>query len=173
MPYDPSKHHRRSIRLRGYDYTQLGSYAVTICTQDRAPILGNLNNFSVTLSPIGHIIEQCWIALPYHFPHITLDVHIVMPDHFHGIITINVPMAKGIASATQVSSNGTTPNSLAAIVQNFKSVSTRRVNQMQHTIGSTLWQRNYYEHVIRSEEELVRIRQYILGNPAQSVEFER
>ncbi|MEI8166562.1 MAG: transposase [Chloroflexales bacterium] len=167
MPYNPTKHHRRSIRMPGYDYTQPGVYFVTICTQDRAPILGSLESASVTLSPIGHLVDRCWCALPQHFLRVVLDALVIMPDHLHGIITIGAALNTLTPSSALL--NGTRPDSLAAVIQNFKSVSTRRANQMNGTPGTSLWQRNYYERIIRTDTELAAVRQYIADNPARAV----
>ena len=167
MPYDPKKHHRRSIRLAGYDYTQPGAYFVTLCTQDRAPILGDLTTTAVTLSPVGEVVQRCWLALPHHFPQVELDAWVIMPDHFHAIVVLGAapvsqePMPKALA-------HGTRPDSLAAVIQNFKSVSTRRTNQLRTTAGASLWQRDYYERIVRTPQALDTIRQYIAANPARA-----
>jgi len=165
MPYDPARHHRRSIRLPDYDYTQPGAYFVTICTKDRAPILGDLALPSVVLSPIGQVVERCWLALPRHFARVILDSLVIMPDHLHGIIMFGNSPASHLSAPT----NGTQPGSLAAVIQNFKSVSTRRVNQIQYTSGTALWQRNYYERIIRTDAELSNVQRYIADNPARAL----
>ena len=129
------------------------------------------------LNPLGEIVQQAWLRLPSYFP-VRLDDFAVMPNHFHGIIWIED--RTGEASATRVFQSrdnivaadaspqppkGTQPGSLGAILQNFKSTTTRRANQMNALHGTPLWQRNYYEHIIRNEPELDRIRLYILHNP--------
>src|SRR5690349_23129173 len=88
MKFDPDRHHRRSIRLRGYDYRQAGTYFVTICTHHRECTLGAIHNRKVNLSPIGQIAERCWCALPEHFTFVDLDAFVIMPNHLHGIINI-------------------------------------------------------------------------------------
>lgn len=167
MSYDPQKHHRRSIRLPGYDYAQPGAYFVTICTKDRRSLFGVIANQAVLLSPIGHIVEQCWLALPNHFPHLSLDAFVIMPDHLHGILVLsgNTVSAQPMPHEPP---RGTQPNSLSAIIQNFKSVATRRVNQARHTPGATLWHRNYYERIARDSDALFFIRRYIRNNPART-----
>jgi putative transposase len=84
-------HHRRSIRLKGYDYTRAGAYFVTICTKDRACLFGDVSDGVMRLNQMGHIVWQCWLAIPDHFPHVLLDEFVVMPNHVHGIIVIMAP----------------------------------------------------------------------------------
>jgi REP element-mobilizing transposase RayT len=161
-------HHRRSIRLPEYDYSQSGVYFVTICAQGRECLFGEVMTDSMVLSPIGRIVEDVWLALPCHFAHIELDAFIVMPNHFHGLVQINAPhsITKNRDEQTSYSS-GTQSQSLAALVQNFKSVTTRKINQMRQLSGKTVWQRNYYERVIRNQRELDAKHQYITNNPMQ------
>lgn len=89
MRYDPQKHHRRSIRLKGYDYTQAGAYFITIVTKDRACLFGRIVDGEMRLSHVGHIVRACWLAIPDHFPHAMVDEFVVMPNHVHGIIVLN------------------------------------------------------------------------------------
>jgi REP element-mobilizing transposase RayT len=175
MTYDPRIHHRRSIRLAGYDYSLPGAYFVTLNTQEQVCIFGEVVDDEVRLSSIGEIVRRCWLDLPNHFL-IDLDVWVVMPNHLHGIILLR---GKGEASgdsgdaldsypppdASPLRPYGTGANSLGAIIQNFKSISTRKINQVQGTPGGRVWQRNYYEHVVRDDADLERIRQYIDDNP--------
>lgn len=171
--------HRRTIRLQNYDYSQPGGYFVTIVTENRRLCLGEIADGQAHLSAIGHIVETCWHALPAHFP-VELDAFVIMPNHLHGILFIqNLSNRRGETSrsapvykdgsahpdASPAPAGGTQQGSLSAILQNFKSVSTRKVNTFCQTPGSILWQRNYYEHVIRTEQDLTAIRAYILGNP--------
>jgi putative transposase len=172
MPFDPDRHHPRSIRLAGYDYTQAGAYFVTICAYQRQRMFGDVRTGKVTPSKIGRIVTGCWLALPRHFPHVALDAWVLMPDHLHGIILIrdddpNLTPATPTMPIPIRRPNGTRPGSLNAIVQNFKSISTRRANRANRTTGSHLWQRDYYEHIIRDERALDAIRRYIDANPAQ------
>jgi putative transposase len=185
MKYDPDRHHRQSIRLRGYDYTQAGAYFVTIVVRDRECLLGDIIGDEMRLNDYGRVVAAEWQKLPVRFPHVTTDASIVMPNHLHGIIVIGgrrgeasaagqtgqhdmpgggfAPTPRGDASPRRPS--GTIPGSLGAIVQNFKSTSTRQVNALRRTSGLPLWQRNYFERIIRDERELNRIREYIINNP--------
>ncbi len=177
MKFDPHIHQRRSIRLKGYDYTQPGAYFITLVTYGRECLFGEITGETMRLSPLGEIVQPAWLRLPSFFS-IRLDVYVVMPNHFHGIIWLGAERTgEASAGSIPVSGNtlaadaspqppkGTQPGSLGAILQNFKSTTTRRANQMDALLGTPLWQRNYYEHIIRNESELDRIRRYILHNP--------
>jgi putative transposase len=180
MPYNPNIHHRRSIRLKGYDYASPGAYFITICTRDRVCYFGNVVKGEMRLNQLGECVRSVWQNLPHHFSDLTLDEFVVMPNHMHGILVLN-GTCRGEAFANQGSDqshpvdanaspllppHGTKPGSIAAIVQNFKSVSTRKINQIRKTPGTPIWQRDYYEHIIRNENALHNIRRYIASNPA-------
>jgi putative transposase len=176
MTYNPEKHHRRSIRLPGYDYSQPGYYFITLCVENRENLFGQVKDEQITLNETGKLIDHCWRMLPSHFSHIRLDVFQTMPNHLHGIVNIvgakhsfyviqNIKEPAGNASPLRP--NGTNPGSLGAIIQNFKSVTTRKINQIRKSSGIRLWQRNYYEHIIRNQDDYYRIRQYILENPSK------
>ena len=170
MPFDPDRHHRRSIRLRGYDYTQAGAYFITICTYGREPLFGHVVAETVALSPYGRIVEQCWRGLARHTPALTLDVFVVMPDHLHGLLILQAPTDPSVSSGSADTADrprGTMPGSVSALMQNFKSTSTRRVNCVRCTSGTPLWQRDYYEHTVRDTADLDRIRRYIAENPVR------
>ena len=178
MTYNPNRHHRQSIRLRGYDYTQAGAYFVTIVIQNRELLLGEIVDRVMRLNDYGRVVLEEWNKLPARFSSVTLDASAIMPNHLHGIIMIGVD-GKGKASAehgvanAKISSADALPlhpigpisGSLGAIVQNFKSTSSRRINTLRDTPGAKLWQRNYYERVVRNDRELNAIRQYVIANP--------
>jgi REP element-mobilizing transposase RayT len=88
MKYDPQKHHRQSIRIKGYDYSQAGAYFLTLCTYQRQCLFGEIVGGAMQLNPYGQVVEDCWQAIPEHFPRIALDVFVVMPNHIHGILLI-------------------------------------------------------------------------------------
>lgn len=189
MPYDPRRHHRRSIRLQGYDYTSPGGYFVTLCVYQRHHLFGEVVEGEMQLTPYGRVVDTYWSRIPRHFPHVELDAWVVMPDHFHGIIVIVEEMAGPIppsevgegreieppfvtpadlrSTSAQPRPHGAPPGSLGAIVGNFKSISTRRINRMRHTPGERVWLRNYWERIIRDERAYRAIRNYILNNPAR------
>lgn len=153
--------HRRSIRLRGYDYRQMGAYYVTLCTYQKYCWFGEIVDGVMSPNTMGSIVEAIWNNLPSHFPFLELDAFVLMPNHLHGILVIadDRPL-----SPSSNSLNGTVSGSLGAIVQNLKSVSTRRTNRVTGNRG-TIWQRNYYEHIIRTDRAYENIRRYIIENP--------
>ena len=169
VPSDPSRPGRRSIRLPGYDYTQAGAYFVTICTQEKALLFED---------PIlRSVAEEMWQRIPNHFPHVQVDAWVVMPNHVHGILIITSDAGRGEAlragepparnASPLPRPAGVAPGSLGAIVGNFKSVTARRINRLRGTPGAPVWQRNYYEHIVRDEHALNAIRQYVVDNPAR------
>src|SRR5262249_12055481 len=143
---------RRPLRLPAYDYSQAGAYFITVCTQHRAMLFGQVVECDVELNETGMIVQQTWDELPTHYQGINLDAFIVMPNHIHGIIIL--------ADEPQ------TRHTIPEIVRAFKTFSARRANECAGKRG-VLWQRGYYEHVIRHEKALDRIRTYIANNPAQ------
>jgi putative transposase len=155
--YDSEKHHRRSIRLKEYDYSRAGAYFVTICAHKGKSIFGKILYEKISLSKFGRIVRSTWLDLPKHYPHIRMDMFAIMPNHFRGIIFI---VGAGFKPAP-------TKYPLSEIIRGFKTFSSRRINEMRHKPGIPIWQRNYYEHVVRNENELNLIREYILYNPLQ------
>lgn len=147
-----TEHHRRSIRLKGHDYSAPGAYFVTICTQNRECLFWDDPNDKIVLSHMGQIAKRAWLDLPRHYSNVRLDVYCIMPDHVHGII--------------ELTDGGTDKrHGLPEIIRAFKSFSARRINVARHTMGVPVWQRNYYEHIIRHQVDWARIRGYIAANP--------
>jgi putative transposase len=250
MKYDLDKHHRRSIRLKGYDYTATGLYFITICAYQRDCLFGEIINGEMRLNDLRQRVHACWQRLPFHFSNLELDAFVIMPNHIHGILVLtqlplsdnqSSPPRRGAAldrnpppltdhlppNATPGSDHkiqadaafgressditgafsepgmafgressdmtgesepgvafgressdiakdrlpnaaplrGVVAGSVGAMVLNFKSVTTRLGNRMRRSPGSPMWQRNYYEHIIRDEKSLQFIRQYIHHNP--------
>lgn len=164
MAYDPQRHNRRSIRLKGFNYASPGAYFVTICTHGRERLFGQIKGGAPALSPHGQVVAETWRRIPRHFAHVQVDAFVVMPDHIHGIVVIR----ERLACARLESGGrpkGTAPGSLPAIVQNFKAVSARRINGLRGSPGRRVWQEDYYEHIVRDEAALAAIRQYIENNP--------
>ncbi len=176
MKYNPDKHHRRSIRLQGYDYSQPGIYFITLCTQNRECLFGEILNGEMRLNEFGKIAHQCWLEMPHHFPHVQLDEFVIMPDHIHGIIVLNNIVGVGVQNIEsrqqqqniesrprqQNAYQHIIPGSIGSIIRGFKIGVTKKFRQ--NTDIYVVWQRNYYEHMIRNEIELNRIRQYIIDN---------
>jgi len=188
--YNPGKHYRRSIRLKGYNYAQAGAYFVTICTQGKTCLFGEVIDREVRYNDAGRMVANEWEKIPERFPNVILDTFIVMPNHIHGIIIITDPaVGAGLVPAQNmtIQQNNTStvgaglvpaPNrattrvapTIGEIVGAFKSITTVCYTQSVHQCGwqtfpSRLWQRNYYEHIIRNEISLNRIREYINTNP--------
>jgi REP element-mobilizing transposase RayT len=170
VPYDPAKHHRRSIRLRKYDYSQAGAYFVTLCTRDRECLFGDVVNEEMAFNEYGNAINETWIWLGEQYEYIMLDEYIVMPNHFHGILVIHEDGRGGSRTAPTYDPVKRKP--LGRLIGAFKTVSTKRINEIRKTPGSVVWQRNYYEHIIRNQHDLHDIRQYILYNPLRWEEDE-
>jgi len=166
VTYDRERHHRRSIRLKGYDYAQPGAYFITICTQDRACLFGEVADGEMRLNEMGQVVCECWSAIPEHFSNGVLDAFVVMPNHVHGIVVIVDGRGTACRAPTEQFGRPIT-GSVPTIIRSFKSAVTRRINALRGTPGAPVWQRNYFEHIIRNDESLNRIRQYITDNAAR------
>ncbi len=151
--YDPAKHHRRSIRLKDYDYSQPGMYFVTICSWQRQPLLET--------PAVREILVQTWQRLPDRFPMVTVDTFVIMPDHVHGLLGLNSPIRRDAPTPT-----------LGGVISAYKSLTTvgwlrwnkdRGVQCPRH-----LWQERFYDHIIRNDQDLQQIREYILNNPLKA-----
>lgn len=159
VKFDPDKHYRRSIRLRGYDYSQPGAYFVTICIKDRECLFGEVVEGKMQLNDAGRTVQAEWLRLPERFQSIGLDEFVIIPNHLHGIISVGAPfMAPDEPGAINHAPT------LGEMVRTFKAASTHAIRRSR---ASFQWQRNYYEHVIRNEHELALTREYIANNPAQ------
>jgi REP element-mobilizing transposase RayT len=171
---------RHSIRLKGYDYSQAGSYFVTICTQHRECMFGEIVDGEMILNDMGKIVKNEWVLTERLRENVHCGKNIVMPNHFHGIIVIT---GGGTARRARTDGMRHTPtdgthhaptverfgkpvsNSIPTIIRAFKSAVTREINRFRQTPGEKLWQRNYYEHVIRDEKDHHRLYRYIESNP--------
>jgi putative transposase len=176
MTYDRTSHHRRSIRLPAYDYTQAGAYFVTICTQNRECVFGEVIQGQMVLNARGQMVESVWRQLPQHYPRVEVDTFVVMANHVHGIIVLVGAGLVGAGPRACPDSGrpqGVAPTmSLPDVIHRFKSLTTARYRRGVLQDGwqpfpGRLWQRNYYEHIVRNEEELDRVRQYIIDNPSR------
>lgn len=167
--FDPARHHRRSIRLKGYDYTAAGAYFVTNVTHQRECLFGEMVDGEMRLNPLGEIAAWAWEWLAQQYPYVDLDAWVVMPNHIHGILVMDV----GARPSPSVGARRDAPlpiikrKPLGQLIGAFKTVSAKRINEHRATPGHPVWQRNYYEHIIRNEAALGRIRAYIHNNPAQ------
>jgi putative transposase len=146
---------RKSPRLPTFDYSSNGAYFVTTCVQNREPLLGTLKPETVKYSPLGTIVETAWFDLPNHYRHVELDAFIIMPDHIHGIIWLH-DMPETVGDGV---GDGLRPSPTR------HGFSARRINEARGTQGQPFWQRGFYDHIVRLENDLEQIRQYILENP--------
>jgi putative transposase len=163
-------HHRRSIRLPGYDYSQPGEYFLTMVSHHRQSIFGTVDGDRVRLTSIGQIVRDCWKEIPSHFSNTEIGPFVVMPNHFHGISQIIDGDGRGKACLAPTGTNEKfgkpIPGSIPTIIGSFKSAVTNRINQIRGTHGQPVWQRNYYEHIINTDDEYLNIAAYIEDNPA-------
>jgi REP element-mobilizing transposase RayT len=197
MSYNPNIHHRRSIRLKGYDYSQVGLYFITICVQNKENLFGRIADGEMLLNEYGKIIDDEWNYLKIKYPTIEIHEYVIMPNHFHCIVEIaSIPVGAGFArpnndtanpelgSANPANSNLGSANpansnlglanpvnsklgranpapTLGNIIGYFKYQTTKKI-----ALPFQLWQRNYYEHIIRTERSHQNISDYIIHNPA-------
>ena len=166
----PSSRRRRSIRLKGYDYTSEGGYFITIVTYNRQPLFGGIIDGEMHLTDLGTIAQEEWFHTAQMRPYIEIfdDEFVVMPDHIHGIIwhtgrgtarrapTIDPPIEQF---------GKPVPGSIPTIIRAYKSSVTKRINTLLNTPSSPVWQRNYYEHIITSDREYESVIEYIHNNP--------
>ncbi len=165
-----NKYRIESARLSGYDYSQPGAYFVTICTKNRECIFGKIIDGKMILNDIGKIVEQCWYDLPNHYLNLILDEFIIMPNHFHCIMIINnhnINNGNIVETGLRpVSTNKTNKkHGLSEFVRALKSFSSRKINEYRNSKYPLIWQSRFYDHIIRNEYALNKIRQYIINNP--------
>ncbi len=178
----PGGRQRRSIRLKGYDYSSPGAYFITICTQYREQRFGQVVDDEMRLNDAGNMLQIEWLALPARFPAIELDEFVIMPNHMHGLIFITPPTSvgatlvvalqngAGAGAGTSPAPTGTNRPTLGDVIGAFKSITTDRYiagvrRQGWPPFVKRVWQRNYYEHIVRNERALRAIRRYIQNNP--------
>ena len=176
MTYNADKYRHKSIRLKGYDYTQQGAYFVTICTQDKKLLFSQIVDGNIILSEFGKIIENEWVKTGQIRKNVIIDEYVIMPNHLHGIIIIENDYYN--RRGTLMRADDCTPmcaktesfgkpvsGSLPTIVRGFKSTTTKQINKSRNIPEMSLWQRNYYEHVVRNDDDLSETREYIINNP--------
>lgn len=168
ITYNPKIHNRQSIRLTGYDYSRSGAYFITLNTENRARFFGEIKNGKMELNEAGREACNCWLAIPDHYPFIRIHEFIIMPDHIHGILEI--------LDRSEVGANDHSPRqnryksefkspskTIGSVIRGYKIGVTKWMRQ--HTDIHKVWQRNYYEHIIRNSQAFDRIATYIQDNP--------
>jgi REP element-mobilizing transposase RayT len=149
---DRSYPQRQTIRLNDHDYATPGAYFVTICTHGRLCILGHIADETMMANALGEVVRQGWQSLQDYHP-VSLDAFVLMPNHIHGVVVLRESPGKRCA--------------LPNVIRTFKSMSARRINELRCMTNVPVWQRGYYEHVIRNDHALEKIRRYIVGNPGR------
>ena len=166
---DYTQKRRQSLRLKGFDYSQPRNYFVTICTHKKRHILGAIEGARMVLSPAGKAVLATWLNLPRRFAMVAAREFVIMPNHVHAILGFLRPLAaasRGAASSAPTAGKPTVLNpTLGSVIRAFKSLSAMEVNRVLGRTGEAVWQRNYYEHIVRNADEYERIRAYILKNP--------
>jgi REP element-mobilizing transposase RayT len=176
----PEGHHRRSVRLRGYDYAQPGAYFVTICTHCHVCIFGDVVNGEMIVNECGQRVTEEWLYTGLLRPDVVVDAFVVMPNHLHGIVIIleRDQRGRGVLHTPYVDGardrgDNSPSRTIGAIVRGFKAATVRDINRLRGApVGASAWQRNYYEHVVRGAGDLDRIRAYFTDNPARWLEDE-
>jgi putative transposase len=161
--YDPDNHYRKSIRLKGYDYSRPGAYFISIVTENRECLFGDVIDCQMVLNKAGELVRNIWEGLQKRFSNMELDAYVVMPNHIHGIICVVERDEAALASKSK-------KPTLGEIIRVFKSISAIEVNKILGRQGKSLWQQNYYDHVIRDEKDLDSRRKYIMDNPGKWAE---
>jgi putative transposase len=162
MAHNPDRHRRRSIRLKNYDYSQSGAYFITICTHKRECSFGNIKDGEIELTEVGKTACKYWVEIPEHFAGVQIDEFVVMPNHLHAVVMIN-PVGVQNFEPLQHRYQHTISKSIGSIIRAYKSTVSHWCKVNEHDYFR--WQRNYYEHVIRNEDDLSEIREYIVNNP--------
>jgi putative transposase len=157
---------RKSIRLKDFDYTSSGAYFITICSHQRQPLFGSILENVVCLNNLGEIIQRLWHEIPTHHGHVELDEFVVMPNHIHGIVCLSREGLPWQTPTTTTAAYGfRVPGSLGSILGGFKSAVTKQAREQSQNPLLPVWQRNYFDHIIRNDPDLERIRTYIRTNP--------
>jgi putative transposase len=173
MRYDPDIHHRQSIRLQGWDYSTVGIYFLTVCTQNRECLFGEIVGGKMVLSEFGQLVAEEWERSQQLREEIEFDAWVIMPNHFHALVQITnsasqLTEQKQTAMANQSGDRPVMrPKSISSLMAGFKSITTARINTIRQSPGVKVWQRNYYDSIIRDEGGLERVRAYIKNNPQQ------
>ncbi len=170
MPFNPDIHHRRSVRLQGWDYSSPGMYYITICTHRRACLFGDVIDGEMRLNNLGRIAHDEWIRTENVRRNVDLDLFVVMPNHVHLLFVLNEQDSVGATRRVAPTTGGPTPSgpksrSVGAIIGQYKPCVTRQINTLRSTSEARVWQRSFHDHIVRTESDLNRIRRYVAENP--------
>jgi putative transposase len=160
---------RQSLRLPGCDYRSPGAYFITVCANNWKPLFGVVVDGEILLNEYGRIVQEEWLRTPIIRSYAAVDSFVVMPDHFHGILVLSDDQRP--ASCGEDKSGKRLAGSVGVIVGQFKAAVTKRINRVRGTPTAQVWQRNYFERIIRTEDELNMTRKYIEGNAAHWADF--
>ena len=162
-------HHRRSIRLPGADYAEAGGYFITICTAQRKEIFGCIENGQVSPTELGKIVRGCLVQIPNHFAHASISEYVVMPNHVHVIINLGVGARYIVPSPERPRSperfQKPVKGSIPTIIRTFKAAVVRQARKELGAQGTDIWQRNYFERVLRNGQEYADASRYVAENP--------
>lgn len=164
MKYNPEIHNRKSMRLKEYDYSQAGYNFVTISSHNRTHLFGKIVNNKIELNEFGRIVDDCIKIIPQHFEYASIDYYCIMPNHVHLILIINDKVGSRHACSLQLNVQSRNHQALPVIIGSLKSAVTKLIHRIDSNINN-MWQKSYYEHIIRNEKELYVIRKYIEYNP--------
>ncbi|HLV95659.1 MAG TPA: transposase [Candidatus Acidoferrales bacterium] len=175
MNQSSARPERRSIRMKGFDYSLPGAYFVTICAHRQKCLFGDVVLGEMKLNQIGVVVNECWLDIPRHFPNVELNAHVVMPNHLHELVAIHETIRAKQGAAPEARAQHAAPlprqvlvaGSLPAIIRSFKAASTKCVREVLREAAFDLWQRNYYDGVLRNARELKNARRYIAENPSR------
>jgi putative transposase len=169
MEIDGNRKARRSIRFAGFDYASPGNYFVTICADRRRCLFGHVEKDGTVLTRLGETVRTCWIEIPEHFPNVEINSYVLMPNHLHGILVINpkFPDASRPPKSTLTAESFAKPvsGSIPTIIRSFKAAVTKRARESGLLFSGVVWQRGYFERVLRNSRELVNAKDYIIKNP--------
>jgi REP element-mobilizing transposase RayT len=158
---------RKHLRVKQFDYTSNCAYFVTLCTENRRQAFGEINDGKLEPTRRGMIVQECWNDIPNHHPFVQLDAFILMPNHIHGVLVFvgEKPLGPVVATPASPQPPGPAKSSLGSVVGSFKSAVSRKINKLRPHAADGLWQVSFYDHVVRNDRALDRIREYILSNP--------
>ena len=170
MEIDKGRLARRSIRFPGFDYSRPGNYFVTVCADRRRCLFGRIEKNEMVLSGLGEAVRKCWIEIPHHFPNIEIETYVVMPNHLHGILALNPKLPDAFRRPRSIpltaeSFGKPVSGSIPTIIRSFKAAVSKLVRESGFLMSGVVWQRGYFERVLRDSREFINVTDYIIKNP--------